>query len=296
MGDISKKIIVGSRDSKLALSQTDIVIASLKDNYPWGQYEIVKIKTKGDKILNITLSKVGGKGLFVKEIEEALLQGKIDLAVHSMKDMPYELPQGLEISAVTRREDPRDVFISAKGDEFMYLRKGSLVGTSSLRRASQLKTLRPDIEIRPLRGNVLTRIEKMKQQGLDGIVLAAAGIKRLGLESLITHYFSIEEIIPAVGQGALAVESRIGDEIVSHVKVVNHPETAIAVKAERSFMKTLGGSCQIPIGAFAQIHGETMEIIGMLDKNGKVNKDSISGPINQGEKMGIKLAEKLGEM
>ena len=287
---------MGSRDSKLALAQTDIVIAELKDGFPHGQYEVIKIKTKGDKILDKSLSKVGGKGLFVKEIEEALLLGNIDFAVHSMKDMPYELPEGLEISAITEREDPRDVLISANGMKFMDLRAGTLIGTSSLRRACQLEVMRPDIRICPLRGNILTRIAKMKEQGLDAIVLAAAGIKRLGLEEMITQYFAVEEMIPAVGQGALAVESRSGDKKSSYFKKVHHRDTAIAIKAERSFMKTLGGSCKIAIGAFAKISGETMDIIGMLEKDGEIKRGHISGSVFDGEKMGIQLAENLGEI
>lgn len=289
-------IKVGSRDSKLALIQTDIVISEIKKGFPENQYEVIKIKTKGDKILDTTLDKVGGKGLFVKEIEEALLLGHIDLAVHSMKDMSYELPDGLDISGITLREDPRDVFISFRGNGFMSLKKGAAVGTSSLRRASQLKALRSDIEICPMRGNVLTRIKKMEDLRLDGIVLAAAGILRLGLGNLITHYFSVEDVVPAVGQGALAIETRHGDsEISAMVLAAHHKETAITVKAERSFMKTLGGSCQIPLGAYAKIQGVTVEILGMLEKDGTVYKNHVRGPLKKAEQLGIRLAEKLGE-
>mgnify|MGYP001208154141 CR=1 FL=1 len=215
---MKRLIRVGSRESKLALAQTKCVIESLKNFYPEWEFQIITMKTKGDKFLDADLSKLGGKGLFVKEIEEAILIKDIDMAVHSLKDMPFELPEGLCISAVTRREDPRDVFISPDGTDLKVLKEGAHIGTSSLRRACQLKALRPDVIIFPLRGNIITRIEKMKERGLDGIVLAAAGIKRLGLDKVITKYFSPDEMVPAVGQGALAVETRIDDEMVSFVQ------------------------------------------------------------------------------
>lgn len=286
---------VGCRESRLAISQAEIVIEELKKYHPDWEFEIVIIKTKGDKFLDAALSEVGGKGLFVKEIEEALLAGTIDMAVHSMKDVPYELPEGLCISAITRREDPRDVFISKDGIKFAELKPNARIGTSSLRRAAQLKDIRPDIEIVPLRGNVSTRIRKMEEQAIDGIVPAAAGIKRLSLEEVVTEYFSPHVMVPAVGQGALAIETRIDDEINAFIECVNDSSSASAVKSERAFMRTLGGSCKIPIGAYAIVKGKTLSLIGMFEKDGRIRKGKISGNVSEAEEIGIKLAKELGE-
>lgn len=285
---------MGSRESKLAIAQTEVVIKSLKKFYPDTKFEIITMKTRGDKFLNTDLSKLGGKGLFVKEIEEAILSKDIDMAVHSLKDMPFELPEGLCISAITRREDARDVFISADGTDFENLGVGAKIGTSSLRRACQIKALRPDISILPLRGNILTRIEKMKEKGLDGIILAAAGIKRLELQKIITKYFSPEEIVPAVGQGALAVETRIGDEMVSFVQCINHKDTADAVKAERAYMRALGGSCKVPLGGYGTLSGHTLNLMGMLEKDGEIKKSFVSGSRSKAQELGNQLAAKVG--
>lgn len=294
---ITKRLLrAGSRESKLALIQTNIVIEQLKRHYPDWEFEIVRIKTQGDKFLNAALGEVGGKGLFVKEIEEALFSGAIDMAVHSMKDVPSELPEGLHISAVTKREDPRDVFISMNGMRFSELATGARIGTSSLRRAVQLKTIRPDVEILPIRGNVSTRIKKMRELDLAGIVLAAAGIKRLGMEEVITEYFTPEMMVPAVGQGSLAVETRIDDELSELIRCINDTNTESAVKAERAFMQALGGSCKIPIGAYAEVEGNTLTLIGMVEKDGIIKKGSISQKVSLAEEAGIKLARELGEL
>ncbi|MDK2879622.1 MAG: hydroxymethylbilane synthase [Thermoanaerobacteraceae bacterium] len=294
---ITKRLLrAGSRESKLALIQTNIVIEQLKRHYPDWEFEIVRIKTQGDKFLNAALGEVGGKGLFVKEIEEALFSGAIDMAVHSMKDVPSELPEGLHISAVTKREDPRDVFISMNGMRFSELATGARIGTSSLRRAVQLKAIRPDVEILPIRGNVSTRIKKMRELDLAGIVLAAAGIKRLGMEEVITEYFTPEMMVPAVGQGSLAVETRIDDELSELIRCINDTNTESAVKAERAFMQALGGSCKIPIGAYAEVEGNTLTLIGMVEKDGIINKGSISQKVSLAEEAGIKLARELGEL
>ncbi|MDN5301513.1 MAG: hydroxymethylbilane synthase [Thermoanaerobacteraceae bacterium] len=287
---------VGSRDSKLALIQTGIVIEELKKHYPDWEFEIVKVKTRGDKFLDSALSEVGGKGLFVREIEDAMLCGDIDMAVHSMKDMPYEIPEGLCIATVTKREDPRDVFISVDGKKFADLKEGARIGTSSLRRAVQLKDMRPDIEIVPLRGNVPTRIKKLRELNLAGIVLAAAGLKRLGMEDAICEYFSPDVIVPAVGQGALAVEMRKEDERVPLIKCLDEPDTADAVRAERAFMRVLGGSCKVPMGAYARIEGGILNLTGMIERDGKVKKGNISGKIFEAEEMGVKLAKELGDL
>lgn len=291
---VTKKVVkVGSRKSRLALVQTELIIQELKNHYPEWDIELITMKTKGDKFLNTDIYKLG-KGAFVKEIEEALLSGAIDLAVHSLKDVPHILPEGLNISAVTRREDPRDVFISAEGTGFFELKPGAKIGTSSLRRDRQLKQLRPDIECIPIRGNINTRIEKIQTMQLDGIVLAAAGVKRLGLEKLITQYFSLNEVVPAVGQGALAVETRVDDEMSSLIKCINYKDTADAIIAERAFMKVLGGGCKQPMGAYARVFGDMVELTGMLEKDGAVKKGTLSGKRPEAEQIGIRLAQDLG--
>lgn len=292
---MKKTIIVGSRKSELAVAQTKFVVEKLKQLYPEKEFKIVTMTTKGDKILNKTLSKVGGKGLFVKEIEEALLSSKIDLAVHSLKDMPYELPPGLVISAVTKREDPRDVLISKYKESFFDLNDGAKVGTSSLRRAAQIKGMRSDINIVPIRGNVNTRIRKMHELNLDAIVLAAAGIKRLNMEDIISYYFPCDVMIPAVGQGALAIEMREGDKLISIVKKINCKDTQTATTAERSFMRELGGSCKVPIGAYGKVFGDKLELWGMVEIDGKLRTGRISGRKLDAYEIGIKLAERLRE-
>lgn len=249
-----KKIIVASRKSALALTQTNWVISRLREQHPSYQFEVKKIVTKGDRILDVSLSKVGGKGLFVKEIEAALLDGEADFAVHSMKDMPGEIPEGLTIGAVPRRVDPRDVMISRGGLPFEELPEGAVIGTSSLRRSAQLAALRPDLQIMPIRGNVDTRIRKLQDGECDAIILAAAGLQRLEWDGDITQFLPVEISIPAVGQGALAIECREGDRaILDLLSVLNDKETELAVRAERAFQRTLEGGCQVPIGAFAQV-------------------------------------------
>lgn len=251
-----RTIIVGTRQSQLALTQTGHVIEALKaiceeHRLPY-DFEIKKIVTKGDRILDVTLSKVGGKGLFVKEIEQAMLDGEIDLAVHSMKDMPSELPEGLVNGAVPKRVDPRDAFISREGISLDELPQGAKVGTSSLRRSSQLSAYRPDLLIEPIRGNIDSRLRKLETEGFDAIILATAGLFRMGWEDKITSYLPVDICLPAVGQGALGIECRENDEEVRHLlSLYNDPETALTVAAERTFLSVLGGSCQVPIGAYA---------------------------------------------
>lgn len=262
-----KEVIIGTRASKLALTQTYIVIEKLREFYPEIDFKIKKIKTIGDKILDKTLNKIGGKGLFVKEIEIELLKKEIDIAVHSMKDVPSKFPEGLEISAITKREDPRDVLI-AKGNMFLKdLRKGARIGTSSLRRGAQIKALRSDLQVEPIRGNIQTRIKKIEELNLDGVILAAAGIKRMGEEMAkeITQYFSHGEIVPAVGQGALGIETRANDKFIKDmVMKINDVETEYCVKAERILMKELDGGCHVPIGGYAYIEEGRMKMVGMV--------------------------------
>jgi hydroxymethylbilane synthase len=247
-----KPIRIGSRQSELALRQTNWVKERLQQATE-RPVEIRTFVTKGDRILDVTLAKVGGKGLFVKEIEEDMLRGGIDLAVHSMKDVPAELPAGLLLGAVSLREDPRDCWISKHGIPFSQLPAGAKVGTSSLRRQAQIRRWRPDVEVVPLRGNLGTRLRKLEETDLDGIVLAAAGLHRLGWEAKITEYFPPEQFIPAVGQGALGVECREDDEaILTLLQAVHDTETAACVQAERAFLHRLEGSCQVPLGAYAR--------------------------------------------
>ncbi|MGG1312421.1 hydroxymethylbilane synthase [Cohnella laeviribosi] len=252
-----RTIIVGSRQSALAMTQTEQTIERMKAACAAAGLEytfVVKpIVTKGDRILDVTLSKVGGKGLFVKEIEQALLNGEIDCAIHSMKDMPFELPQGLVIGAVPPREDPRDCLVSLRGYTLDSLPQGARVGTSSLRRAAQLKARRPDLAVESLRGNIDTRLRKLESEGLDAIVLAAAGLRRMGWADRITAYVDPEACLPAVGQGALAIECRADDEaLLRLLERLNDPRTERAVRAERHFLGRLNGGCQVPIGAYAE--------------------------------------------
>lgn len=248
-----KKIIIATRGSKLALWQAEFVQAELKKRNPGLQVELNKIKTTGDKILDVPLAKVGGKGLFVKEIEEALLSRKADLAVHSMKDVPTEFPQGLHLAVICEREDPRDAFISHV-PHFVELPKGARVGTSSLRRSSQLLNIRPDLLIHSLRGNVETRLRKLDEGQFEAVILAAAGVKRLGLHHRITEVLPFETSLPAIGQGAVGIECRIEDQFIhTLISPLDHRETSVCVKAERAFLKRLEGGCQVPIAAYARI-------------------------------------------
>ncbi|MCU0580484.1 MAG: hydroxymethylbilane synthase, partial [Desulfobacterota bacterium] len=233
---------IGTRGSPLALKQATWVKEQLTEHFPQRAVELIIIKTQGDKIQDVPLAQVGGKGLFVKEIEEALLQEQVDLAVHSMKDMPGDLPPGLQIGAVPEREDPRDVFLSPQGLRLEDVRHRGKIGTSSLRRKAQILSRRPDLEIVALRGNLDTRIRKMADLGLDGIVLAAAGLHRLGLQELIGHYLEIEYCLPAVGQGALALEIRDPDpDSEALIAFLHHEPTALCTRAERAFLKRLEG-------------------------------------------------------
>lgn len=259
------EIVIGSRGSELALVQSNLVIDELKTHYPQIDFKIKIIKTKGDKILDKTLDKIGGKGLFVKEIENALLEGEIDIAVHSMKDVPSEFPEGLEISAITKRKDVRDILVSKDGKSLKALKEGAKIGTSSLRRGAQLKGLRNDIEIVPVRGNVQTRINKIQELDLDGVILAAAGLLRLGLDDEISQFFDAGDIVPAVGQGALGIETRKDDVFIKEVvSKINDSLTETAIMAERTFMKILNGGCHVPVGAFAYVESEKLKMIGLV--------------------------------
>ncbi len=300
-----KRIVIGTRGSKLALWQAEWVKAALLRLNPGIEVELKKIKTTGDKILDVPLAKVGGKGLFVKEIEEAMLRGEIDLAVHSMKDVPTYLPEGLHLGAICEREDPRDAFISRRdGSEFRIqnfesLPEGAVVGTSSLRRACQLLNRRPDIKIEQLRGNVDTRLRKLDEGQFDAIVLASAGVKRLGLAERITEMLSTEIMLPAIGQGAIGIECRVDDEFINQaISGLNHEETAVCVRAERAFLKRLEGGCQVPIAAHARlVDGEKVVIDGLVGslEGDRIIRGQKEGQIDEAESLGDSLAKELLE-
>ncbi len=255
-----QKIRIGSRESKLAVTQAEIVKEMIEKAYPDAEVSIVTMKTTGDKILNRSLDQIGGKGLFVKELDQALREGTIDLSVHSLKDMPMELPEDLPLLAFTKREDPRDALILKKDiDE---VPSGGVIGTSSKRRMIQLKTLYPECKFHGIRGNVQTRMRKLEEEGFDATVLAAAGLRRLGMGTIIGKIFSIEEMIPAAGQGILAVQRRAG-EYEELRDILNDPDSEIMAKAERAFVRTLDGGCTSPIAAFAQIEGEKVRLKGL---------------------------------
>ncbi len=296
---MKKNIKIGTRGSKLALWQANWVKSTLISINPSLSVDLFIIKTKGDKILDVPLAMVGGKGLFVKEIEEALLDGRIDLAVHSMKDMPAEIPTGLCIGAVPERETPNDVLISKNGLLFSELTSGSRIGTSSLRRSAQLRHARPDIVILPLRGNLDTRLKKLETENMDATILAAAGVKRLNYESRITEYLDENIMLPAVGQGALCIEIRENDAAIEPiVTTLDHQKTRSAVIGERAFSNCLEGGCQVPIAAYGKIEKNIFTLSGLVaDIDGKtILKKTLSGPVEQSESIGVKLADSLISM
>lgn len=245
---------VGTRRSMLALTQTNWVIDQLKALDSDSTFETQEIVTKGDRIVEVTLSKVGGKGLFVKEIEQSLMDKETDMAVHSLKDMPSELPEGLVIGAIPKRVDPRDVLISKDGKTIDELPEGAVVGTSSLRRSSQLLAYRPDLQIESIRGNIDTRLRRLREDNFDAIILAAAGLERVNWDGEVTQFLPVEISLPAVGQGALAIECRADDEeMLTLLRKFDHLPTRLAVTAERAFLHKMQGGCQVPIGAYATI-------------------------------------------
>ncbi|RFA34553.1 hydroxymethylbilane synthase [Virgibacillus dokdonensis] len=290
-----RKLVVGSRKSNLALTQTNWVINQLKQAGVENDFEVKKIVTKGDRILDVTLSKVGGKGLFIKEIEEAMYNKEIDLAVHSMKDMPSAMPEGLIITTIPEREDHRDAFLSKGNIRLKDLPKGAIVGTSSLRRAAQIQAVRPDVTIKWIRGNIETRIRKLKEEDYDAIVLAVSGLKRVGLsETLITEYLEPDVCVPAVGQGALAIECRSEDDELKKLLATIHDEdTARTVTAERTFLHLLEGGCQVPIGGYAYLQGESIVLTAFVGTpDGKtVLKEVVQG--SDPEAVGRKAATLL---
>jgi len=290
------KIVIGSRGSQLALWQANWVKSQLERLHSNVDINIRVITTSGDKIRDVPLAKIGGKGLFVKEIEEALLANEIDLAVHSMKDVPVDLPTELGISVITERENPLDALISKNGEKLADLPQGATIGTSSLRRSSQLLKYRDDFKIHPLRGNVDTRLRKVKEGNYDAILLASAGLNRLGWANRITEEISHDILLPAMGQGALGIETRLDDTMIyDFISTLNHEQTHYAVSAERSLVGRLDGGCQVPIGAYARIEKGLITLKGLVASlDGEViykleNVGPVDDAINIGQELGSKL-------
>jgi len=293
---MAQQIKIGTRGSQLALWQSNWVKSTLMEKFPGLAVELVIIKTKGDKIQDVPLARVGGKGLFVKEIEEAILERRVDLAVHSMKDMPALIPEGLCIGAIPDRENPKDALVSRKGLSLDQLPQGARIGTSSLRRAAQLKHLRPDLEILPLRGNLDTRLKKLETEDLDAVVLAAAGLRRMELDHRVTQYLDETEMLPAVGQGALCIEARENDpDIGPLTATLDHAGTRTVVLGERAFLHRLEGGCQVPIAAHGTLSGKEFSLIGLVASLDGVQliRDTMTGPADHSESIGIELAERL---
>ncbi|MFD1705591.1 hydroxymethylbilane synthase [Siminovitchia sediminis] len=293
-----RKIVIGSRRSNLAMTQTKWVRKQLEELGAPFEFEIKEIVTKGDRILDVTLSKIGGKGLFIKEIEQAMYDGEIDMAVHSMKDMPAELPEGLVIGCVPPREDHRDAFISKSGLKLNELPAGAIIGTSSLRRGAQILAHRPDLEIKWIRGNIDTRLSKLKNEEYDAIILAAAGLIRMGWnDDVVTEYLDPEISLPAIGQGALAIECRADDqELLTELAKLNCDKTARTVEAERVFLNKMDGSCQVPIAGYAELlPDETIQLTALVaSPDGKtIYSDQVKGtdPKQIGEKAAAHLIQ-----
>jgi hydroxymethylbilane synthase len=289
---------LGTRGSALALWQANWTKAQLEKSWPGLVVDLVPIKTTGDKILDVPLAKIGGKGLFTKELDEALLDGRIDLAVHSLKDVPFQLPDGIDFAAIPEREDPRDAFVS-NGPKLHDLPNGARIGTSSLRRQVQLRHRFPALNLVTLRGNVDTRLRKLSEGEFDGIILAAAGLKRLGHEQRITQILDDDIMVSAVGQGALGIVCRANDDATRRtLAVLDHQPTRLAVTAERGLLRALGGSCQVPVAGKARIDGTQLTIKGLIASldGTRVIADEMRGPVDDANKLGVELGQKLLSM
>ena len=289
-------IVIGTRGSPLALWQANWIKAQLEKEHKGINVTLQIIQTQGDKILDTPLAKVGGKGLFVKEIENALLDGSAHIAVHSMKDVPTDLPKGLFIASICEREDPRDAFVARLVKSFNELPQGAVVGTSSLRRQTQILHRRPDLKIVSLRGNIGTRVRKLTEDKMDAIILAVAGLKRMEQAEIITEYMSVEDSLPAVAQGAVGIEAREGDEeVLKLIKFLDHMKTRIAVETERAFLTRLEGGCQVPIAGHATVNGDevTMDgLVGAVDGSVTYREKSV-GKVGSHAAQGVSLAESL---
>jgi hydroxymethylbilane synthase len=293
---VKSNIVIGTRASKLALWQAEYVASLIREIAPGAHVELKRIVTTGDKILDVPLAKIGGKGLFTKELENAMLAGEIDLAVHSLKDVPTELPDGLFLSAILERSDPFDAFVSNRFEDFSSLPEGACVGTSSLRRRAQLLRRRPDLRIEDLRGNIDTRLRKLDEGQYDAIVLAAAGLKRLGWGDRIAGTFDAKTCLPAVGQGVLAIESREGDEQISLLmQKLDHLPTRWTVTAERSFLAAVQGGCQVPVAVYGSLAEERLQLRALiLSLDGKrFVDDCISGRPEEALEIGREMASRL---
>jgi hydroxymethylbilane synthase len=291
-------IKIGTRGSKLALTQANLVAEKIKKEAPDVNIEICVIKTSGDIMQDISLLKIGGKGVFVKEIEDALLSGAIDLAVHSMKDVPTQTPPGLVFAAVLEREDVRDILVSRGARKIEQMRKGAKIGTGSMRRSAQLLAMLPDLEIVSLRGNLDTRLKKIDTENLDGVIVAAAGVKRMGLAGKITQYLPVEMMLPAVGQGALGLEIRADDNRLKELLTkINHVPTHTEITAERAFLRHLGGGCLLPIAALGKLSGDRLSLEGLVaaPRGSNVIRDKVQGTAGEAEEMGKRLAEMIME-
>jgi hydroxymethylbilane synthase len=290
------QIIIATRESALALWQANFIRARLAKLYPQTESKILGMTTRGDQILDVSLSKIGGKGLFIKELEQALEDRRADIAVHSMKDVPMDMPAGYVLAAIAEREDPRDAFVSNQYAGLDELPSGSVVGTSSLRRESQLRARFPHLQVQPLRGNVQTRLRKLDEGQFAAIILAAAGLKRLGLAGRITALLSPEVSLPAVGQGALGIECRSDRaDLIKLMEPLHHLPTAQCVEAERAMSRALGGSCEVPLGGFAEINGDVLRLRGFVasQDGSRVISDELSGNPGMGAVMGAQLAQHL---
>ncbi len=295
---MKKTITIGTRGSKLALWQANFIKSEIERLFPDIDVELKIIKTTGDQITDRPLAMVGGKGLFVKEIENDLLNNQIDLAVHSMKDMPGQLPEGLVIGAIPERENPFDVLIAKESCLLADYKKDSIIGTSSLRRASQIKHVKPDVIVKSIRGNLDTRIKKLKSGEYDAIVLAAAGLKRLGQADEITEYLDEDVMLPAVGQGALCIETRQNDDNIAPImEKLDHYDTRVCVTGERAFLKQIEGSCHIPVACFAKIADKKIVLTALVasEDGKKLIKEQIISPMDRVENAGATLADKILE-
>ena len=291
-----REIRIATRKSALALWQAEYVKARLQAAHPGLQVSLVPMVSRGDKLLDAPLAKIGGKGLFVKELETALLEDQADIAVHSMKDVPMDFPEGLGLFCICEREDPRDAFVSNTFASLDSLPPGSIVGTSSLRRQAQLLARRPDLKINFLRGNVNTRLAKLDAGEYDAIILAAAGLIRLGFESRIRDFISVEASLPAGGQGAVGIECRVGDgELQALLAPLNHSETALRVTAERAMNKQLNGGCQVPIACYAMLEGAQLWLRGLVGEpdGSRLLRAELRGPAAEAERLGVEVAEAL---
>ncbi|MBK9202663.1 MAG: hydroxymethylbilane synthase [Candidatus Obscuribacter sp.] len=291
-------LTVGTRESRLACLQTDQIVEALKKHYPELELKIHHVTTHGDKVLDRPIAQLGGRGVFVKELEEALFEGTVDLVVHSLKDLPTDMPSGLTLACVLNRDDPRDVFLGDKADSFASLKPGSTVATSSRRRAAQLLALRQDLRFVDMRGNIPTRVRKLQEGQCDAMILAAAGLHRLGLQAHIKQYFELDVMTPAAGQGALAVECRSKDkDIIEMLKNIENPGTRFEITAERAFLDELGGGCSVPAGALCIYKDNQITITGTVAAldGSAVFRASVSGAASDAHALGKALANQLQE-